>query len=854
MPRIPDSLGTTRTPRPQRGVVGVRSGVMADAAMDAAQMEGQSARSLGAGLRSAGDALFQRQMQIDAENDKARLQEADVALSDRLRGVLRDPDKGFLRTRGKFAVDGHKSVSDEIDTVIRQVESGLQNERQRNAFKAMARARRENALDTIGDHVAGEFERFKDDTANARIESLIADGLSNYGDPAALEFNRTSLGIAVADRWKSKGSSDEAVRNEVRATLAAFDQNVKKRRLEDTYDRALAQSQADPGGLLRRLGGVDVPTEMTLASPDLIAAVVQQESGGRTDAVSPKGALGVMQLMPATAREIAKKVGLPFNEKRLVVDPEYNKALGTAYLNEQLERYGGNVALALAAYNAGPAAVDDWVRKIGDPRTGEISTDDWVAQIPFDETGNYVSAVLGRAGADPELAELGPEHTLVLMGKAEARQRELQAQARAAVEPRLEAEIVALQRGEPVKTPVSDGELQEAYGADGITIRRQRIDQARKFGVVASQIAMQPIDEAAETVEAMRPADTDDPLYVQKLEDFELAQRALAQSRADRDKDPAAYVLANSQDLRDAWAAADHDPAMVENAMAQTLELQHQIGIPERQAQPLPDNVAKAWLASVVSAETAEKQVQALRSFLPEQAPALARRAVDQLAALPGGAVYAVAAGLSLDDPELAHDVLAGQRMQGELKGSKGIGGEAVRTELDAMLGNLLAFNPRARGAIIDATLSLYAKAAVEAGAAGDDAVSADRLETALNRLTGGVIEFRDQQVIPPAPGMDDGDMEDLLDRLTDADLARAMFATGETVSADQVRDAGALQSAADGVYLLLIDGLPVVDGETMRPFTLDLRPLMAREAQKPAPVYLAPPGIMAPNAAVPVR
>ena len=128
----------------------------------------------------------------------------------------------------------------------------------------------------------------------------------------------------------------------------------------------------------------------------LIDGVIQQESGGRVDAVSPKGARGLMQLMPDTARDMAAELGLPFDEARLTTDADYNKRLGTAYLDKMLKRYDGHQALALAAYNAGPGRVDEWLKSNGDPRTGETSTRAWVERIPFEETRDYTRRILGN--------------------------------------------------------------------------------------------------------------------------------------------------------------------------------------------------------------------------------------------------------------------------------------------------------------------------------------------------------------------------------------------------------------------------------------------------------------------------
>jgi soluble lytic murein transglycosylase len=126
----------------------------------------------------------------------------------------------------------------------------------------------------------------------------------------------------------------------------------------------------------------------------LVDSVIKHESSGNIAAVSPKGARGLMQLMPGTARDMAAELGLPFDEARLTSDAEYNKRLGSAYLNKMLDRYDGHQALALAAYNAGPGKVDEWLKSHGDPRRGEIDAASWIQKIPYQETRNYTRNIL----------------------------------------------------------------------------------------------------------------------------------------------------------------------------------------------------------------------------------------------------------------------------------------------------------------------------------------------------------------------------------------------------------------------------------------------------------------------------
>lgn len=126
----------------------------------------------------------------------------------------------------------------------------------------------------------------------------------------------------------------------------------------------------------------------------LLLSIARQESNFMIAARSASGARGLMQLMPATARGMARRIGERYSRARLTRDPLYNLKLGRAYLRWLLERYDGSYLLAIAGYNAGPAAVNRWLKVLGDPRTGEVDPIDWVELIQYPETRNYVQRVL----------------------------------------------------------------------------------------------------------------------------------------------------------------------------------------------------------------------------------------------------------------------------------------------------------------------------------------------------------------------------------------------------------------------------------------------------------------------------
>ncbi|WP_297579773.1 lytic transglycosylase domain-containing protein [Roseibium sp.] len=140
-----------------------------------------------------------------------------------------------------------------------------------------------------------------------------------------------------------------------------------------------------------------IPREQVTSTSNLpmMYAIARQESAFRIDAVSPVGALGLLQVMPRTARAVAKRLDLTYSKNALVRDPALNATIGAAYFQEQLDRWNGSYVLTLAAYNAGPKRVENWLKRFGDPRgksTDEII--DWIESIPFPETRNYVMRVM----------------------------------------------------------------------------------------------------------------------------------------------------------------------------------------------------------------------------------------------------------------------------------------------------------------------------------------------------------------------------------------------------------------------------------------------------------------------------
>jgi soluble lytic murein transglycosylase len=136
------------------------------------------------------------------------------------------------------------------------------------------------------------------------------------------------------------------------------------------------------------LDSVDKASSLARVPPDWILAVIRQESLFRKDAVSRADARGVMQMLPATASAVAHRWHISSPAGEALFDPSVAIPLGAAYLRELLDRYGGQLALGLAAYNAGPAAIARWLPH------GRMDADVWIENIPYNETRGYVQHIL----------------------------------------------------------------------------------------------------------------------------------------------------------------------------------------------------------------------------------------------------------------------------------------------------------------------------------------------------------------------------------------------------------------------------------------------------------------------------
>ncbi|HGE8591408.1 TPA: transglycosylase SLT domain-containing protein, partial [Salmonella enterica subsp. enterica] len=247
----------------------------------------------------------------------------------------------------------------------------------------------------------------------------------------------------------------------------------------------------------------DTPSESQLFS-----AMIWQESGGNQygkdglPLVSPKGAVGVAQVMEDTGPEAARLAGVPWDRDKWLNDTRYNAKLGQAYFGAQMKKYDNNPVLAVAAYNAGPGAVDGWIKQFGDPRTGAVSNEQFAAAIPYDETRNYVAKVTGSAPAIPGTATMenlinqpfwdamSPQNKSAMMSKV-AGMYDMQAAAgRVSLQSRMQDDLAKLESGQKVN-PISEREWLAVMPLQASPA--ERIQMRESFQQYQQAMTLQPV-------------------------------------------------------------------------------------------------------------------------------------------------------------------------------------------------------------------------------------------------------------------------------------------------------------------------------------------------------------------------
>ncbi|WP_158284752.1 lytic transglycosylase domain-containing protein [Oricola cellulosilytica] len=235
------------------------------------------------------------------------------------------------------------------------------------------------------------------DLSDLRRPSVTADDMVQFRErePVAAMQRLEAVGEQTLARQLAVGLGRSLRRTSEITQLVAHLERQDQRQVALRIAKSAEWRGIRTGALTHPIGAIPASTPIDPAERPLAYAIARQESEFNIAARSPANALGLMQLLPGTAREVAQQTGLEYSRTRLDSDGAYNATLGTAYLNAQLDRFDGSYILTFAGYNAGPARALEWIKRFGDPRGKPLDeVIDWVESIPYPETRSYVQRVM----------------------------------------------------------------------------------------------------------------------------------------------------------------------------------------------------------------------------------------------------------------------------------------------------------------------------------------------------------------------------------------------------------------------------------------------------------------------------
>lgn len=418
MATLPTTLGDMPTPNPQRRVRGYDSQTLPNAQIKNAQDMEIAAKERQSKVDK--DAILDAQ---DRENQAKR------KVLDLLYGT--DDTPGIYSAKGADAINSSDKFMEKWQTIREQTMNGVSN--------PVAQRALQKQLDDMGLQNIGNLKKFEMDERRGYASNLATAKEDNARERVGLEWNNDQTmaesmaeaesaararakiaGYAEGDEaWQEtiRGAKSKVVTTRLSAMLNQSDPAViseayrkyeKSRdagelsfddvnKLDTAFDQALPRAKAYED--LGKFKG----KKMTGEPAQVFKGIIQVESGGKQfddnglAVTSPKGAIGIAQIMPATGPEAAKLAGVAWDENKFRTDAGYNQSLGEAYYNSLQAKYK-DPALAALAYNWGMGNVDKHLEKSGDPRKGEVSMDYFLTTVPSKEARQYVPKVMAAAG------------------------------------------------------------------------------------------------------------------------------------------------------------------------------------------------------------------------------------------------------------------------------------------------------------------------------------------------------------------------------------------------------------------------------------------------------------------------
>lgn len=467
-------------------------------------------------------------------------------------------------------------------------------------------------------HEFSQMQQYRENQIKAVEDNGVTEAASYINDPYSFQLSRARTREQIMRYYQSQGASDE----QLQAKLKDFD--VKA---------GMAAANARIGGMFSSLMGPNgsIPVTGNTSDDQIFTAMVRAESGGQHYGAdgqlltSPAGARGIAQIMPDTG------VNPGFGIKPLKDDsPAEHLRVGRQYYGAMINRYGGNQALAVAAYNAGPGTVDKWIEEIGDPRKGQITDADFIARMPAEETKNYVSSVLGSASGvppqaafgalmnEPFMKMIGPENSGAVFTKVSGILDASSAQGRLNLQNRMQDNLTQIDQGLPVTNPVTAREWASFMPLTATPSERQQLQQSFDHyqGMMQLQPVYQEINQGTEqqglaAVEMLKPTGKEaDVTFAQQR--YAQAVAKLQQVSEARRKDPGGWLLKNSDATKSAYQQFAQGQVNGDFLVSSIQAEKERLGIPS--AKVIPDAIADQIGGQLESDATKYADVQGILS------------------------------------------------------------------------------------------------------------------------------------------------------------------------------------------------------------------------------------------------
>lgn len=493
---------------------------------------------LGAGAEAAARAAETITRQ---ENDTA-MQGAAFGLDAIKYGLF----KQVREKQGAAALDSSNQALQQFDQEAEKLNQNIPTSR-RDEWERLKMATRLQLQSSADAHEFDEMKRYHQGQFEGRLDLGIADAQTYWKEPilyntAVEKVDNAIDTYSAANGWSTEQTAAMKKDTRQKMALSATQANIAER----------TKGMMNADGTLNAYDGTIDPDQLATAAFYQESRLSQFDASGQP-LTSKKGAVGIAQVMKDTGPEAAQAAGLPWDEERWRNDPAYNLALGKAYLNKQLKAFGGNNVLALAAYNAGPGKVNEWISKYGDPRTGAITNEDFIRSIPFQETQSYVTKIMDSVPSVPKTAtmaaitdtpyfhQLSPQaQSSALSGMAEVLNKQRQA-SRVVLDGVVNDASAALRNGQQPQVMPSRNQLISTYGLvqGGQLYTQLQNDEA--FGNNVKLVKNIPPAQQQQLLEQAKPETG--PNYAERLKNYEQLQSAISAVNSARNADPVAFGI-----------------------------------------------------------------------------------------------------------------------------------------------------------------------------------------------------------------------------------------------------------------------------------------------------------------------